>query len=412
MQKILLLTLVFPPDAVSTAHLLGDLVEDLNEMGHQITVLTTTPHYNQDEDSKAGQPLKPFLGKWVQKSNYRGNPVYHIIMPQKGEGKLWRVLAWIWFHCMSLILGLLQRLKSDVVMSTSPPLTIGFCGGVLGKLYGGKSIYNIWELYPDVAVHTGFLKNNFIINIMHCLEKIVYHINDHLCPIGVQMAEKIENRGVCKTKISIIPNAADVAGFRPMVRDNNFSRRNQLNDRFVVSYAGNLGRPQGLDTFIRAAAHLKDRKELIFVLLGDGDMKEDLLQMVKDLSVTNFKYLGYLPYSEMPEAYAACDLSLVSQVDGIGADAMPSKIYRILAAERPVLTMADEDGDLAAFVRSENIGLLVKPGDDVGMADAISWALQNRNKLLEMGMNGRRLMCENYSRKSIARAYSKVFSAL
>ncbi|MDA7512696.1 glycosyltransferase family 4 protein [Verrucomicrobia bacterium] len=410
MKKVLLLTLVFPPDAVSTAHLLGDLVEDLHQLGHQVCVLTTTPHYNQDMESEAVQPLKPFLGEFVQKSSFRGIPVYHILMPRKGQGKLIRIFAWIWFHCISLIVGMLPRFRSDIVLSTSPPLTIGFCGGVLAKLYRGKGVYNIWELYPDVAIHTGFLKHPLLIMAMRRMESMVYRLNHHLCPIGVRMAEKIGGRGVPKEKISIIPNAADVYGFKPMPRQNQFSCQHHLNEKFVVSYAGNLGRPQGLDTFLRAATRLKGHKDLLFVMIGDGNEKDELLELAKDLELPNFKYLGYLPYSAMPEAYAACDLSLVAQVDGIGADAMPSKIFRILAAGRPVLTMADQNGDLASFVQNYKVGLLIKPGDDLEMANAISWALKNRTELRKMGEEGRRLMCEKYCRKSVASEYSHTFS--
>jgi colanic acid biosynthesis glycosyl transferase WcaI len=412
MPKVLILTLVFPPDAVSTAHLLGDLAEDLHELDYDITVLTTTPHYNQDKESEATQNLCPFIGKFVQRSKFRGISVYHVLMPRKSRGKLVRILAWFWFHSVCMTLGLSRKFRSDFVLSTSPPLTIGLCGGLLARLSGGKGVYNIWELYPDVAINMGVIKNPFLISVLRRIEILVYRFNQHLCPIGIRMAEKISGRGLPSNKLTTIPTAADITGFRPMSRENGFSRQHHLNNKFVVSYVGNLGQPQGLDTFLRAADRLRARKDIIFVIIGDGNEKDKLLKMAKELALPNFKYLGYLPYSAMPQVYAACDLSLVAQVDGIGSDAMPSKIYRILAAERPVLTMADGNGDLATFVRSENVGLLVKPGDDAEMANKIFWAMENPNKLREMGENGRRLMCEKYNRKSSAQAYSEVFSAL
>ncbi len=85
MANILILTLVFPPDSVSTAQIMGELAKDLQENGHKVTVLTTTPHYNRDMEAELRQPLHPYWGSILRKSNHAGIEVYHAFMPRKGN---------------------------------------------------------------------------------------------------------------------------------------------------------------------------------------------------------------------------------------------------------------------------------------------------------------------------------------
>jgi colanic acid biosynthesis glycosyl transferase WcaI len=412
MAKILLLTLVFPPDSVSTAHLLGDLAEDLTNLGHDVKVITAIPHYNKDVESEISQLLIPFIGKIIQISKFRFLDVYHIWVPDKSCGKAKKLFGWLIFHIITLFLGLLPRFKSDIVLSTSPPLSIGLCGAFLAKVYKGKSVYNIWELFPEVAVHMRIIKNSYIISLLRKLESYVYRLNDHLCTLGKCMAQKVIESGVRRNKVSIIPTAADINGFLPMERSNLFSKAYRLDEKFVVGYAGNLGKPQGLKTFVLAANQLRNRNDILFLMIGDGSEKKHLLKLASDFNLTNYKYIGYQPYSKMPQIYAACDLCLVAQMNGIGALAMPSKIYKIMASKRPVLAMGDPDGDLAKFVQHEKVGLYVEPDNHTAMANSIIWAVENPLKLSAMSTNGRRIVCGQFSRTKIAELYTEIFSSL
>lgn len=408
MATVLLLTLVFPPDAVSTAHLLGDLAEDLSNMGHQVVVLTTTPHYNQDIESREKQVLRPWLGRLVQRSQFRRIEVYHILMRPKGLNQLNRILSWVFFHIISVVLVCWRRFRCDVVLATSPPLTIGLCGAVIALLSRGRAIYNVWELYPDVAINLGVLKNAAVIRAARFLEATVYRLNAHVCPIAQGMATKIASRGVPPQKITVVPNSVDVHEFRPLPRRNPFSMEFGLDDNFVISYAGNIGTPQGLDTLLRAANHLRSRKDYLFVILGDGSEKNAILSMAKQLQLPNFRYLGYQPYSRMPEIYAACDISIVAQVGAIGNDALPSKVYRILSSGRPMLVMADPAGDLALLLRREKVGIVVSPGRDQEMADSIQWAFNHPEELRQMVDRGRQLIEGNYTRQAVSKIYSRL----
>src|SRR5208283_3160889 len=106
MANLLLLTLVFPPDNVSTAQIMADLALDLKKAGHSVRVLTTTPHFNDDPQAKQRQSLKKHWTWLIQTSTFGGIPAYHVRMPRKSSNKLLRILAWAGFHLVSTIYGM------------------------------------------------------------------------------------------------------------------------------------------------------------------------------------------------------------------------------------------------------------------------------------------------------------------
>ena len=153
-----MLSLLFPPDNVSTAHLMGDICEDLSAAGHDVTIITTTPHYNRDPDAERAQPLQPHWGRLVQSSRYRGMRVYHTRMPRKGPSSVARVMAWGLFHALSVAVGVVSVGRVDVLITPSPPLTMGLAAWVLGRLKRAPFIYSVLELHPDIAISLGLVK--------------------------------------------------------------------------------------------------------------------------------------------------------------------------------------------------------------------------------------------------------------
>jgi len=146
MANVLILTLVFPPDSVSTAQIMGELSMDLKKMGHTLTILTTSPHYNRDIKAEQSQPLQNHWGRLLRKSDFHGIPVYHTIMPRKGKSVPLRLAAWVRFHVISTFAGIVSISSPDIIISPSPPLTIGLSAWLLGAFYRIPFIYNVQEL--------------------------------------------------------------------------------------------------------------------------------------------------------------------------------------------------------------------------------------------------------------------------
>ena len=270
MARILLYTLVFSPDGVSTAQLLTDLAVDLQALGHEVTVLTTTPHFNVDAEARARQPLGRRWGALLQESRCGGIPVYHVRMRDKGKRVLARLVDYAGFHGVSLVAGAVLGEGFDLVLAPSPPLTIGLGAWLIGLMRRAPFVYNVQEIYPDVAIRLGVLRNRSLIRLMYRLERFTYRRARRVVVISERFRRDLLAKGVPDEKLVVIPNFVDTDFIRPMPRRNSFSASHGLDERFVVLYAGNLGLTQGLETVLEAAASLAARPEVRFLLVGDG----------------------------------------------------------------------------------------------------------------------------------------------
>jgi colanic acid biosynthesis glycosyl transferase WcaI len=405
MAHVLVLTLVFPPDGVSTAVIMGELSADIRGAGHDVTVVTTVPHYNRDLEAESRQPLARLWGPLLYRSEFQGLRVLHVGMPRKSGRVLSRLLAWTRFHVVSLIAAVMLVRRVDVILAPSPPLTIGICAWLLGCVYRAPFVYNVQELYPDIAIALGAIKNRRIISVLLALERFVYARARMITVIGEGMRRRILAKPVPPEKVRLIPNFVDVGYMLPLAKDNAFSREHGLARTFVVTYAGNMGPAQGLDTILDAAALLAGAPGLLFLLVGEGSQHAKLKATAQERNLANVLVLPHHPYDLVPQIYAASDLCVVPLAGQAAADAIPSKVYRIMACERPVLACADADSDLGELVRRAGCGLIVPPGSAAGLAEAVRDAMRNPRACTEMGRAGRAHVLAHYSRAAVSAQY-------
>jgi len=326
-------------------------------------------------------------------------------MPPKGKNSLLRIMAWAFFHIVSVIAGLMVVPRPAVILAPSPPLTIGLCAWLLGRLHRAPYIYNVQEIYPDIAIRLGAVRNRWIIDLLYRLERFVYLKASAVTVIALQMRERLLEKGVPSDKVQVIPNFVDVSDLVPMPKDNDFSRKYGLYDKFVVSYAGNMGPAQGLEHFIDAALLLRDKTDICFMMMGDGILREDLKKRVEQFNLANFVFLPYHPYSLMAQAYSSSDLCLVPQAAETGFEAVPSKVYRIMACARPVLAATDPKSDLARLVYDAGCGEVVSPGSAEALVDVIRRAHQSQETWRLMGLAGREHVIRHYARTNVTDQY-------
>jgi colanic acid biosynthesis glycosyl transferase WcaI len=333
-------------------------------------------------------------------------------MPRKGTNKLWRIFAWFGFHVVSTGYGMAWRFRPDVVLAPSPPLTIGVSAWILGCRYRVPFIYNVQEIYPDVAVHLGALRNRFLIRSMLILEQLVYRRAAALTTISEGMRQRLLSKGVPAEKIHLIPNFVDVTELAPFPKDNEFSRTHGLHEKFIVSYAGNMGKPQGLEVLLQAAHCLGDEAGIHFLLIGDGSERASLQRLAATLQLRNLTLLPSQPYSLMAQVYAASDLSFVSQAIGTHSDGIPSKVYRIMSCGRAVLAMSDPDSDLAYIVKESGAGTVTAPGNAVALAQVIREAARSANEWRDRGAKGRAFVVAFNSRTCVSERYINLIESL
>lgn len=412
MARILLLTLVFSPDGVSTAVLMTELAQDLQALGHRVTVLTTTPHYNVEPEARAEQPLKRRWGRLLYESTCRDIPVYHAAMPRKSNRVEGRLLDYIRFHAISTLAGLTVAGDYDVIVAPSPPLTIGLSAWLLGLVRGAPFVYNVQEIYPDLAVSLGLLRNRLLIRSMEWLERFVYARARTVVVISEWFRRRLLAKGVPAENLIVIPNFVDTEFLDLGKRENDFATAYELGGQFVILYAGNLGLAQSLETLIAASHRLTHLPDLRFLIVGDGARRAWLEAQITQRKLANVTLLPYQPRSVVPQIYASSDVCLVPLKKGTAQETLPSKIYTIMAAARPVLVSADPDSELAWIVKEADCGWSVPPDDAEALASVIADVYHHRAELHRKGKNGRDFVLACHSRRAVVEQYHQLIQRI
>jgi colanic acid biosynthesis glycosyl transferase WcaI len=408
MARVLLLSLVFPPDGVSTAQLMGELAEDLTKHGHDVYVVTTKPHYNHDHHAEAVQPLTPVWLRLLYASRFRGIPVLHTIAPGKRGGMGKRVLGWATFHALAF--GAALRLpRPDVILVPSPLLTAGVLAWALSCLRRSVYVYNVQELYPDLAVELGMLRNRLLIRALSSLERFVYQRAAAVTCISQDICRKVRQRGTSPDRVHMIPNFVDLDDLKPGPNDNAFARELGLTGSFVVSYAGNMGHAQGLDSIIDAAAALGDER-IRLLMVGDGVLRQGLEQQAA--GAHNVIFVPHQPYARMGDVYAASDVSVVPLLGAAGGSALPSKVFRIMACGRAVVAICETNSELADLVRRSGAGIVVPPRRADVLAQAIAELATAPEEVVRMGDRGREYVAGEFCRSAVTGKYATLFATL
>ena len=390
---------------------MSDLARELVRAGHQVTVLTTTPHYNVEPGAVARQPIYPVWRGLLGRSDFHGITVFHVKMPPKGRKVLARAFDYLRFHTVSLAASVRTVGTFDVVIAPSPPLSMGVVGWLQGLMHGAPAVYNVQEIFPDFLINQGLITNRRQIGLLRALEHFVYRHNRMITPISEWFARALEIRGVPRSKLSVIPNFVDTELYRPLPRDNPFARAHGLVEQFTILYGGNLGLSLDYESLLQAAATVRDLP-ITFAIVGDGSRRAWLEAEIQRRGITNIKLLGYQPRELMPEINASSDVGTIPMMHASTTDTFPSKIYTILACGKPVIVSADVDSELAWLVQQAGCGEVVPPEDPHAYTGAVLRAFEGREALATAGERGRRFVEETYSKEAVGRAYSSLVESL
>ena len=206
---------------------------------------------------------------------------------------------------------------------------------------------------------------------------------------GETMRRKLEPKGVQPKRLHVIPNWVDTKAVTPEPRDNPWARSYGLDGRFVVMHSGNIGHAQDLETLIRASTSLDDLEQLSVVLIGFGARHADHVRLATSIGADRVSFLDYQPRELLSRSLSSADLHFVGLARGLSGYVVPSRLYGVLAAGRPVLAAAEEDSETAQLVRSVGCGIVIPPGQPELVAKEIRKAATGDYDLAEMGRRGR-----------------------
>jgi colanic acid biosynthesis glycosyl transferase WcaI len=405
-KKILIHSIVFSPDGVSTAYLYNDIALGFKNNGYEVVVLTTTPHYNIVKEDLSKQSLSPKLKGLFYESNFNGIRVIHVPL-KKYKSTVLRILSFVYWHLFSFILGLSIN-KIDFILSPSPPLSIGFVSIIIAKIKKAKIVYNVQEIYPDLLINQGSLKSKFIIKILKRLEKFVYNNSNAVITIDQLFYNQIKDRFIDLKKLSIIPNFVDTELYKP--ETNNLLPSVFINDKSKIKllYAGNIGYYQDWEPIIYAAKRLLNTN-IEFWIIGEGVRKEYLLKRVKEEKLNNIKILPYQNRNLMPAINSFGDIHFISISKEMEKEGFPSKVYTIMACAKPMIILTGENTPLFNFLSEKNCSILISDNRNNSFVESIISLANDKNKQFELGQNGYNEIQNYYTKEKVIEQYVHLF---
>jgi colanic acid biosynthesis glycosyl transferase WcaI len=310
------------------------------------------------------------------------------------------------YYALAAIATIPLRRPDVIVAETDPPL-LGALAALLKRRWRCRLVYSVQDLFPDIAIANGHLRSRFLLDLLKRGNGIAFKHADRILALGHDMAERIVAKGVASGKVAVMPAWVDCGAIHP-VASNPF--RAQFSDKFVVMYSGNLGFSQQLESVLQAAEQLRDDPRLLFVLIGEGACKDQLVARAAARGLTNVIFLPYQPKESLAESLSAADLHLIPLAPGTAGCIVPSKIYAILAAGRPFVAMMEEHAEVARLACEHNVGFVVKPGDAAALAAATREAFAHPDVLHQMGSRARRLALERFDRPKVTREFGDMLA--
>lgn len=299
--------------------------------------------------------------------------------------------------------------KFDAVMFTSnPPVNQSLVRYVQKK--GKKSIYLIWDIYPDCIEKTFGKKVLPITYFWRKLNSKVYKNCDVVLTIGEVMKENIL-KSYPGLDIRIIPYHADIEFIRPIPKEENpFVIENGLLGKKVFMYSGKMGFGHGFDEMLEVARQLKDRDDIIFMFIGHGQAYKDIERFIIENNLTNAKILPYQPLNMLPYSLGAADVAFITikqETDGLF---LPSKVYDAMASGSAVISISGKNNDVAVMLEKEKIGICVNPGNTDELKQAVLKFVSNTEYLDECQQNARRVAVDKYRVESVINRYAEIFN--
>ena len=397
-RDILFLCQFFYPEYISSAQLPYDTVRALRKDGFTVDVLCGYPHEYLD-------------GKDIPvKEEIDGVRIHRLKYIQTGRaGFLGRIINYFSFTFM-VLLNLLKTAKYRAVVVYSNPPILPWIASWAKVLFGCKLMFVSYDLYPEVATVTNTLREgNIICSLMNHINKCVYRRADSVVALSSEMKEFIlKNREIPSEKVTVIPNWYEDRGeFSRDLSDNVF--QDIAKDKFVVSYFGNMGTMQDMDTILGAIRELKE-DDIFFLFAGHGNKMEKLKQIVSEEGISNVVIHDFLHGKNFRDALAVSDCALVSLEKGATGLCVPSKTYSYMMQGIPLLAIMDES-DIVRDIE-KGAGLWVRNGESMKMAEAIRQLKDDPERQRNMRQTCRRIYLEKYTTDICTQKYVTLFRNL
>ena len=405
-KRMLIYAHYYYPDVASTGQILTDLAEGLKD-DFYITVICTVPSYG-------GKVARHYRLHKYYYEDINGVEVIRVRVPEfKKNSKLSRLFN-ITSYFFAAISATFKTGHQDYIYAMSQPPILGGMLGVIGKrIKKAKLIYNIQDFNPEQIMAVNYVKNKMILNTVMTIDKHSCKKSDKIIVVGRDMIETLKKRFSKPPKHVCINNWIDEEDIIPLEKENKkvieLRKTFGVEDKFVIMYSGNIGLYYDLLNLIKVIEKFKDNDKIAVVFAGEGSIKDNLQDYVTKHGMTNVIFVPYQDKEHLVYSLNVADVHLVVNAKGIKGVSVPSKLYGVMAAGKPVLGILEEGTEARCIVEESGCGLVASPGDYEAIEALIRRFIECKNYdfFSEMGIKGREFLDEHLTKSKSIEKYKK-----
>lgn len=411
-KKMLVYANYFYPEVASTAQILTELCQGLQKY-YSIKVICAVPCYT-------GKIEAQYKNKNYFYEKYEDIEIVRVRVKEFDKKKKLNRILHILSYFFRSIFATFKVGKQDIVYTISqPPILGGILGNIGRILTKGKLIYNIQDFNPEQIMAVSYAKNKLLLKLMLMIDKHTCKKASLIIIVGHDMQKTLENRFHNKKVPNnvIINNWMNEKEVYPLSKNDKrvqeFRRKYGLENKFVIMYSGNIGLYYDLENLIKIIIKFKKEKDIIFVFVGEGNVKDKLVQYCEKNNVSNVVFVPYQDKQDLIYSLNAADVHLVTNAKGIKGVSVPSKIYGCLATNVPVFGILEKESEAWNIITASNCGIVVETGNYEKIEKNMHQIIKEKEKFVKQHETGRKYLEENFMKdKSITKYYEEIEKAI
>lgn len=364
-MRILFLTDNFPPETNAAATRVFERACYWARWGHEVTVLTSAPNFPE------GRLHDGYRNRWYQRESVEGLDVVRVktfIAPNRGVKM--RILDFLSYMASASVVGTFLR-RPDLIVATSPQFFCAVAGSNLAHLKRVPFVFELADLWPASIRAVGAMKSGPLLNAVERLELRLYRRSSAIVALTDSFRKDLISRGVPADKIAVVRNGVDLDRHSPVSRHCDLAEELGLQGKFVVGYIGTHGLAHDLVNVLDAAERIADRKDIAFLLVGNGADRARVVEEAERRGLANVVMRPAVPKSEVGAYTSLCDVALVHlRDDAVFKTVIPSKMFEAMAYAKPIL-MVSPHGEAAELLENSGAGVWVPAADPSALAEQV-----------------------------------------
>lgn len=408
-MKLLILRSYFDPEIAASMYLINNLIEDFVGNGFEVEIHTPQPTRGVTKEV-----FKQYKNDRFEVRHSGKVKIFRFPMVREGKSTFSRAIRYLLCSLVYLYEGLLVK-NFDILFIASTPPTMGVIGGLVRKIRRIPVVYSLQDIFPDSLISTGIsYRGSILWNFGRIIENFTYRNVDCIIVPSKSFKSNLIEKKVQVEKIKVIYNWVDEKSVYPVNKNDNtlFEKFGIDRQKFIITYSGNFGLTQNLNMILEIAKDLEVFKDILFVLIGNGVLEDEIKKIVIKNKIENVKIFPFQDYSDISNVFSLGDVGLVISKANVGNNSIPSKTWSIMAAGRPVLASFDVDSELCSIVNDAKCGVCVPPDDFESLKREIIYLSKNPDISQELGNNGRNFIVSQLSRKESTSQYIQVINLI